>query len=172
MKKFSIKTFIIVFAVVGILIGLVIFRNVYAQKKVHYHAGFAIFQNNKKLDFSDIKYMYIKPCNINEKGKEEHEDNQIEKAHLHDSVGDVVHVERSGAVWKDLFANIKFSLDYSKAEGFINGKRVASYESQSIKPDDTLVIFIGNNDISKDLKLAPAKDYVDKMASKSTTCGD
>lgn len=174
MKKILKKRYVIFLVCIIILIsGATVFihNKITTEKKVHYHAGFIVFQDNKKLDFSDTKYMNIPPCTL-QKDDTSHEDPQIEKAHLHDNVGDVVHIERDGAVWKDLFTNIKFPIDYSKTEGFINDKKVENYQSQAIKPDDSLVVFIGSNDLAKDLQQAPTKDYIEKIAKKSTSCGD
>lgn len=166
--------FIIVVAVIVLLsISVFIFKKLSTPLKTHYHAGFVVFQNNKKIDFSDTKYMLLEPCVL--KGANQHvdsdEDVQREKAHLHDNVGDVVHIERTGAIWKDLFTNIYYAIDYSKTEGFINGRHVVSYQLQPIHPFDSLVVFIGNNDANL-LKQAITKEYMIKMAKKSTTCGD
>jgi len=55
-----------IIAVIGILLILlvVIFYKFIKQsppkKEVHYHAGFVVFENGHKVDFSDSKYMYIK----------------------------------------------------------------------------------------------------------------
>ncbi|HVA97031.1 MAG TPA: hypothetical protein VND99_05245 [Candidatus Acidoferrales bacterium] len=169
------RFFIIIFTILLIgaaSIAFILYNRVQAQQKIHYHAGFVVFKNNTKLSFSDKKYMYTKPCTLNGKEDTTNENDQLEKAHLHDNVGDVVHIERSGAVWQDLFTNIKFPLDYSKTEGFINGQKVTNYQTQPIKPDDSLVVFMGNNDITKDLKQAPTKDYMERMAKKSGTCSD
>jgi hypothetical protein len=70
-----------------------------------------------------------------------------------------------------LYSNIKYKIDYSKATGFLNGKQVDYFQSQPIKPFDSLVVFIGNNN-SILLSQAVTKDYMIPMAKKSTTCGD
>jgi len=165
-----------IFLVLFILLigGIVLFalKKLQPEKKVHYHAGFAIFRDNKKLSFSDFKYMYEKPCTLNGKDNEANENDQLEKAHLHDNVGDVVHIERDGAKWRDLFINIHYPIDYSTTKGYINGKEVKNYESQPIKSQDILVVFEGNNDFNKDLQQAPTEAYVEEMGKKSKTCGD
>jgi hypothetical protein len=169
------KRLIYIIACVGIiLLGTGIFfaaKKFFTPEKVHYHAGFVVFQNNHKLDFSDNIYMSVEPCTVNGKTHDSEADKQIEKAHLHDNVGDVVHIEQTGAIWKDLFTNIKFPLNYSKVNGYVNGKQVPDFQSQPIRPDDSLVIFIGNND-KKLLSQAVTKEYIQKQAKKSTTCGD
>ena len=151
--------------------GFIASKKFFVSKKVHYHAGFVVFQNNKKLNFSDNKYMFIEPCTLNKNNDDSASDTQIEKAHLHENVGDLVHIERTGAIWKDLFTNINYPIDYSNATGYINGKKVADFQLQPIQPYASLVVFIGNNN-QQVLSQAVTKDYMIKMAKKSTTCGD
>lgn len=141
------------------------------KEKIHYHAGFIVFENGKKLDFSDTKYMFIKPCTLDGEEDETTEDSQLEKAHLHDSVGDVVHIEEEGAVWSDLFTNIKFTVDYSKVTAFINDQKVSGLETQPISSNDSLVLFLGNVD-EKLLSQAVTTQYIEDTAKKSTTCSD
>ena len=167
------------FCIIGVLVILFISLAAFSVSKIfsipektHYHAGFVVFENNKKIDFSDNKYMYIKPCltNANEE-KETKETIQIEKAHLHDNVGDIVHIERKGAVWGDLFTNIKFPIDYSKAVAYINGKVVPNFKSQPIKAYESLVLFIGDNDKSL-LSQAVTKEYIENQEAKGGSCSD
>jgi len=155
------------------LIGGFVFSKKFFLKteKIHYHAGFVVFENNQKIDFSDNKYMFIKPCTVDGKEIENPGDEQIEKAHLHDNVGDVIHIESEGAVWRDLFVNINFPVDYSKVTAFINGQKVASFETLPIKLDDSLVLFIGDNDKSL-FSQAVTKEYIESQSKKSTGCGD
>lgn len=141
------------------------------EQKIHYHAGFVAFENGNKLDFSDTKYMFIKPCTVEGEEDESIEDSQLEKAHLHDNVGDVVHIEGEDAVWGDLFTNIKFPVDYSEVTAFINGQKVSSFETQPIGSNDSLVLFFGNVD-EKLLSQAVTTQYIEDTAKKSTTCGD
>ena len=156
-----------------ILIGIGIFFNkkLLIPKKTHYHAGFVVFHNNKKVDFSDLKYMFLEPCALNSKREDPPAIIQIQKAHLHDNVGDLIHIERTGATWQDLFTNIHYKIDYTNATGYINGKRVSEFKQQTIRPFDSLVVFIGNNQTTL-LSQAVTKDYMIKMAKKSTNCGD
>lgn len=169
------KRFLYITVLLGILLitisALFIFKNQLISTKTHYHAGFVVFQNNKKLSFSDSKYMFIEPCALSQKSADSTAVRQIKKAHLHDNIGDLVHVERTGAKWQDLFTNINSPIDYSSAVGYINGKKTVNFQTQPIRPYDSLVIFIGKND-SNFLKQAVTKDYMIKMAKKSTTCGD
>ena len=160
----------VIIALFGV-IGFVVSKKPADPEKVHYHAGFVVFENGKKLNFSDNKYMFIKPCTIDGEEIENPGDEQIEKAHLHDNVGDVIHIEEEGAIWRDLFTNINFPVDYSKVEAYINGEIVPNFESQSIKSNDSLVLFFGSVDKSL-LSQAPTKEYIEEWGKKSSTCGD
>ena len=167
-KKYILLLILILFLIFGV--SLFKHRTFSSETKVHYHAGFVVFQENKKLDFSDSKYMNISPCTVR-KGDTTSEDPQVEKAHLHDNVGTVVHIEREGAKWKDLFTNIHYPIDYATTRGFINGAEVKNYQDQPINLDDSLVVFIGNNDINAGLNQAIQKDYIEKIGTQSKSCG-
>ncbi len=171
MKRLLVVIGSIIFVILIILFGYKIYSKVTVPKKVHYHAGFIVFKDNKKINFSDFKYMYEKPCTINGKENEESENEKLEKAHLHDNVGDVVHIEKSGAKWGDLFTNIKYPID-KDAIIYINGKEIKNFQKLSIKPYDSLVMFIGSNNVNEDIKQALTQKYIEEMGSKSKTCGD
>ena len=86
--------------------------------------------------------MFLKPCLTNGKEDTNSENIQLEKAHLHDNVGDLVHIEARDAFWRDLFTNIKFPMDYAKTAGYINGKKY-QISKNSYPSDDSLVVFVG-----------------------------
>jgi len=159
-----------IYILILLLAGWFLFGNkLVPEKEIHYHAGFVVFQDNKKLDFSDIKYMHAKPCGDEEEDEHSPEEEQIEKAHLHDYVGDVVHVHREDSKWKDLFTNLKFTVGYSKATAYINGEKIDNFENQIINPYDSIVIFIGENDL-KFIKDAVTKKYIMEVEKKGESC--
>lgn len=171
MKKWIISVIVVVIVAGVSFAGVKAYKAMTTPDKVHYHAGLVVFENNKKLDFSGNKYMYIKPCSAKGEEIEGENDEQLEKAHLHDNVGDLVHVELGGAIWKDLFTNIKFPIDYSKVIGYVNGKKVENFQDQPIRNFDSLVVFIGKND-TRLLSQAVKKEYIEAEAKKSKTCGE
>jgi hypothetical protein len=133
---------------------------------IHYHAGFRVYINSTLQDFSDDQYMNFAGCSL--RGKSEN--NQEEKAHLHDNVGEVVHVHRSGAVWGDLFNNIKFSFPTnSPITGYVNGKNVDNILSYSIKPYDSVIIIAGESS-NIDLNNYVLKSQILKVEQKSESC--
>lgn len=147
------------------------YKKITTPEKVHYHAGFVVFQNDKKIDFSDFKYMRVKPCDEEKNHKDTPEDIQAEKAHLHDLVGDVVHIEAAGAYWKDLFTNIKYPIDYSKTTSYLNGTSTPNFQNRKINPDDSLVVLIGEN-ANNHTQDAVGKEYIEKKAKESVDCGE
>ncbi len=164
-------------AITGILLilGVIVFfkyiKRSTPTKEIHYHAGFIVFDNGRKVDFSDSKYMFIKPCKVDTKEEDSSSDQQMEKAHLHENVGDVVHVEAEGAKWGDLFTNINYPLDYSKVTAFINGTEVPDIKNTPIKAYDSLALFIGNVDKNL-LSEAVTVDRIKTVESKSVECGN
>lgn len=169
MKKYLyIAWALVLVAILGVT-GFFVAKKVFVPKEVHYHAGFVVFENNKKKDFSDFKYMSVKPCGEH---KEDITDAELQdqKAHLHDNVGDVLHTHREGARWKDLFTNLKYSMEYSKTTAYINGQEVENWQNQPIQPYQSLIIFIGEND-KKHLKEAVKKNHIQLIEKKSENCG-
>lgn len=150
--------------------GVFVAQRVFVPKEVHFHAGFKVFEHNQQMDFSDLKYMSVKPCGKNHKEHPSPQEVQDEKAHLHDNVGDVLHSHREGAIWRDLFTNIKYPIDYAQTTGYINGEQADNWQNKQIKPYDSLVVFIGEND-EKYLQEAVTKAYIEKVEKKSENCG-
>lgn len=179
LKKSSISRKLLYIIIPIFLISLVFFgwvvkEKVLPQPKVHYHAGFIVVKDNQLINFSDVKYQNFEPCksNQNDKEPETPERFQLEKAHLHDYVGDVVHVENKSSKWADLFTNLRYSINYQETTAFINGKQVSGFQSQQIKPYDSLVVFIDNTS-NKDSYLAQAvtKQHIQEAEKKSENCG-
>lgn len=154
----------ILFAAVG---WFFFFRNSSPpEEKIHYHAGFQVYKDNTLVDFSDLQYMNLRPCGVSS----EKEDPQIEKAHLHDGVGDVVHVHRSDALWKDLFQNIKY--DISGAEAWKDGQKQENFLTQSIQPNESIVFFLGSNDKKEEkVNNRVTLEKIKQVEQQSESCG-
>lgn len=165
------KLIIVVFLLLLAGLSFKFYRDSSSHNDVHLHAGFHVYVDEKLQDFKDFKFMHEKPCTVNGKPiPDEHEDEQIEKAHLHDQIGDVVHVHRKDAKWGDLFNNIKYPID-EKAVAYINGERVDEFLDESIQPYDSLVVFVGKHSNDKKyLKDAVTPEYVKKIEKKSENC--
>ena len=163
MQKKILLTIILV-----VILGLILYLKYLPKKEIHYHAGFKVYIDRKEEDFSKIKYMSVLACETEE---EEHKENeQLEKAHLHDRVGDVVHVEAEGAKWKDLFENISYQFD--KAEeliGYVNGQKTENILDYPIKSYDSVIIFSGKVDKIL-LNSVVSQERIIEVEKKTETC--
>ena len=169
MKKFVIIVWslLLVFAA-GFLI---LPRTILKPQPIHIHAGFQVYKDGELQDFSDFKYMHEMPCTVNGKEVEGDKDEQQEKAHLHDRTGDVVHVHRKGAIWNDLFKNIKYPIDEDDVTAYVDGKKEDSILDKEITPFESVVIFIGKNpEQEKQLKNAVTKERIKQIEDKSENC--
>jgi hypothetical protein len=147
-------------------------QTILKTEPVHIHAGIHVYKDNKLQDFSDFKYMHEMPCTIDGKPIEGAvHDEQLEKAHLHDQNGDVVHVHRRGAKWGDLFTNIKYPIS-GNAVVYSNGQKVEDFLNKEIVAYESVVIFEGKHtDDQKHLKDAVTKERITEVENGSETCG-
>ncbi len=114
--------------------------------------------------------MNFVPCSEHDV-KKSPEEEQIEKAHLHDGVGDVVHTHRSGATWGDLFKNIQVKLPNDKVfNGYINGIEQEDIMDSPIKEYTTAIFIVGENNASHDKEIVSI-DHIREVEAKSELCG-
>lgn len=177
-KKFvfrhkAILTVTLIFLLSLIWFSWVVWYKVFPHEKTHYHAGFIVVKANQIVDFSKPEFMSFSPClATGAKEEETPEQTQTEKAHLHDEVGDVVHIEEDNAKWGDLFTNLHFPINYSETIAYINGKKVKDIQNQPVKHYQSAVIFIGNNrDTQKFLNQAVTRQHIEETAAQSKDCG-
>jgi hypothetical protein len=132
--------------IIILCIGFIVYRTMgVPENPLHYHANFAVFINNVQINFSDPSYMHLAPCLAD---STEVSFNKLDNVHLHDLVGNVVHVHQGGVVWNDLFKSVKYDL-YKNIEDakqpnvtyYLNGKKVdKSVLSMPIQKEDKLLI--------------------------------
>lgn len=158
--------------VLGGVVGYALSQTILKPKPVHYHAGFQVYVNDKLVSFRGNKYMHEKPCTMNGHDMSaEDPDTQGQKAHLHDHVGDVVHVHRPGAKWGDLFTNIKYPLEGKISAAYVDGQKVDDILGQPIVANESVVIFVGkHSDDQKYLKTAVTKERIAEIGKKSESC--
>lgn len=122
------------------------------DRPVHYHANFAVFEDGSQVNFTKPEFMHISPCTDDGPESSDPEDN----VHLHDGVGNVVHVHANGITWKTLFTTLKY---WDRLEGVEKNARVSDlgvsiysdgkeesfdYLLKDIKDNTHLLISIGN----------------------------
>lgn len=73
----------------------------YKSNAVHYHANFALYISGQRQEFKGAQYYTeTEMCALNETMT------PAERAHMHDNVNDVVHVEDHAVTWGQFFANL------------------------------------------------------------------
>lgn len=147
-------------------------RTITEVEETHLHAGFQVYINNELQDYSGFEYMKISPCFGGEHQTDlTPEEEQLEKAHLHDNIGDVVHVHRKGATWGDLFQNANINIE-ENITAYVNDQQVESIFNMEIEPYDSVVIFQGeNDDLEEKLTGRVSRDRIVEAENMSENCG-
>jgi hypothetical protein len=165
------KLVIIFLCIIGVILGYIYIRTkpLSTSAKIHYHAGFLVYVDGKLQDFSGDKYMNIDFCSIPHK-TETPEKIQIGRAHLHDNVGDVVHIHRAGAVWGDLFTNMHYAFPAGEPiAGYVNGQAVPDILNYPIKPYDSIIITVGDSS-AVDLTKMVSRNHILDVEKHSEGC--
>ncbi len=139
----------------------------------HIHAGFHVYVDGQQQDFSGPRYMSLIPCSEGHK-KLTPAETQLEKAHLHDQVGDVVHVHHEGATWGDLLKNINFSIDPNKSlVAYSNGQPIDNLFTRKIQNHESVVVIIGDDHGQTEIHLANGvtAERIAEVEKASELCG-
>lgn len=101
MKVFS-KTVLV--GLSGLLLGATVILGIrfltYHEESIHYHANFAVYINGQREAFKNKIYYTETACTL------ETEITPMERAHMHDGINDVVHVEDHAVTWGQFFENL------------------------------------------------------------------
>ena len=141
---------------VGILLILgVRFITYQPEEETHYHANFAVYINGQREEFSSPFYY----TELEEACSEQQQITPHERAHMHDNVNDVVHVEDEAVTWGHFFQNISWAVDtkfiktldqlvladdQSKVTFILNGKQVDGVNRLVIGNEDKLLVNYGD----------------------------
>jgi len=93
----------------GVAIGLLIFSVfrfvIYQSETTHYHANFGIYADGEPIVFDSFTdFEEVAACSIDDISVPEH------ASHMHDFVGDAVHVHEQGVTWGAFLQNIGISV--------------------------------------------------------------
>lgn len=139
----------------GVILGIRFVT--YAPETVHYHANFAVYVNGYQEQFKDMRYYEetaVTSCSIHPVAS------PLERAHMHDNVNSVVHVEDHLVTWGNFFQNINWGIgddylrtadqtyipsDQSQLTFMLNGKRVDSIANTIIGDQDKLLVSYGSD---------------------------
>lgn len=142
-------------------------------EEIHYHAGFEIYKDGARIEFTDLGYMDVKPCGSED--DEDKPDKHLEpEVHLHDGIGNIVHIHGKVALWKDLFKKLNIEIASASIEAYLDETPQSLLLDQPIKPYQQAVFFInspGNHSqqISESLSRMPIS-YIKDVEKKGENC--
>lgn len=172
--------------IVGILIGVLVvlsirFVTYAAPEETHYHANFAVYIDGEREPFSNpLLYEELSSCEVVTVEMM----TPGERAHLHDEVNDVVHVEDEAVTWGNFFQNIGWNVnsryvdnsskvlvsdDTKKVVFMLNGEEINDPTSRVIDSKDRLLVSYGTS--SKE-ELQKQYESIDTTAEKYNTTKD
>ncbi len=144
----------------------------------HYHGNFALYIDGEHEEFSEPTfYEEVSSC-----GSEAN--SPLTRAHMHDMIGDVVHVHDASSTWGNLFENLGLVLGnnvlYSRTNTYVdgnpgrlsfilNGKPVQSIANRAIQSEDRLLISYGSEDASE---LMQRFEAIDQSAAEYNQTAD
>lgn len=140
-------------------------------KPVHYHANFAVFVDGKQEDFTKPQLMHIKPCSNDEAESNDPKEN----VHLHDQIGNVVHLHADGIHWNFFLSTIHFDLA-KKTEGksltvYSKGLKVDSkILDETIQKQDQILIHIATQSGAQKISYDPV--LVEEETAVGTSAAD
>lgn len=167
-----IKKYIFMFTAVLLVAGIYIAissKQKGADQHTHFHAGFTVYINGEKQDYSNIRFMHLDVCSIPGK-QDDHAMDKKDTVHLHDNVGDVAHIHVENVTWGMLFANMNVSFPKdTPIRGYRNGKIIQDILNEPIQKDDSIILVAG------DKKKVDTSSYVTirrirEVEGKSNTC--
>jgi len=117
----------------------------------HYHANFAVYIENKQVDFSSDEYMEdIAACSLT------WEIAPKDRAHLHENNPDTIHIHADWVAWGHFFANIWYVMEetFIKTDSgeiimqdsdntiyyLLNGKEIKTPHNRRINSKDRLLV--------------------------------
>jgi hypothetical protein len=107
MKFLKTKWFLMAASLVAgaVLVFGIRFFTYQPPEEVHYHANFALYLNGQREEFKDAHYYTeVEMCTGDT------EDIPTERAHMHDEINNVVHVEDNAVTWGNFFENLGWTL--------------------------------------------------------------
>ncbi len=174
-------------AVSGVILGIVIVLGIrfatYHVDSIHYHANFAVYLNGTQEEFKGPQYYTeAEMCTL---------DTAIQpsqRAHMHDNINNVVHVEDHAVTWGHFFTNLGWTISstfiatpdgtiYKKNEIadiriLLNGQDYTNFgdiQNKVINDNDRLLVSFGDETTAT---LTKQYDSVPSTAAKYDAASD
>jgi len=145
--------------VTGVLIGALIILGIrffsYKPVSVHYHANFAVYINGQREEFKNPIYY----TEVEESCSSDQEMTPHERAHMHDNINDIVHVEDHAVTWGQFFQNLGWNISVklietqqqvyltdtqNKVTFILNGEATENILNRVIEDQDKLLVDYGS----------------------------
>lgn len=173
--------------VAGLILGAAFILGIrlatYKVEAVHYHANFGLYLNGKQEEFKGIQYYTeVEMCTLDTAIQ------PTQRAHMHDNINNVVHVEDHAVTWGQFFTNLGWTVgtdfvvspdgtlykegDANKLHIMLNDQDITGYggiQNRVIKDKDRMLVSFG--DIN-DATLAKEYATVPTTAGKYDTTKD
>lgn len=139
------------------------------EEHTHFHAGFMVYIDGERQDYSDTRFMHLDVCSI--PGKQTtHTMDEKDAVHLHDNVGDVAHIHGPNVTWGMLFANMNVAFPKNlPVIGYKDGKRIPNILSMQIRKDDSIIVIVGDKK-KVDVSTYITTKRIREVEGKSNTC--
>lgn len=137
----------------------------------HLHAAFHLYENDKKVDFTDTKYMHVEPCTVGDEGADHSHDSLQDQIHLHDRNGEMIHIHHTDLTWGDFFESIDYEFD-TQPTGYKKGEYIEDILEQEINNFDRVILFTGDLEATEEHHNAlPTLEEIEIAAHSSEDCG-
>ncbi len=151
----------------------------YHSTAVHYHANFAVYINGNREPFAaDTYYEEEAGCSADKANT------PLARAHMHDKVNDLIHVEAPAVTWGEFFQNLGWGIGPNylqtrsklylsdanhKLTYILNGQTMDNPAGVVIKSLDKLLVSYGTSDKAK---LQTQAKSISSSAEKANTTPD
>lgn len=92
--------------------------------EVHYHAAFHIYLDGELQDFSSDEFMQGGACSV-DPNYEPDLTLPVNRIHLHDNIGEVVHVHAEEVTWREIFLSLEI-------DSWLEGRAMVSYRNGEV----------------------------------------
>lgn len=139
------------------------------EDEFHIHAAFKLYKDGEFQDLSGIQYMHLGDC-----GDDFHEDGEADPPHLHDFVGDVVHVHAEGQTWRQLLGGLEVEVDEADTAFLNNADAYSTKEllDMEIAPYDRVLFLQGQTeeDLQKLKDEVPSVERIKEVEKEGESC--
>lgn len=140
------------------------------EVEVHYHAGFHIYEDGTQVDLSGLEYMTIQPCGVSHR-HDNMKEYEASKVHLHDGVGDVVHVHAEGQTWRMLLDSLGLEAEKYR-QTYREGVEV-SLMDDLIVPYERVIFADENTEVTQSMiEGVPSIERIEEVENTSETCSE